>query len=188
MSVKNKHAFYLYKALDLLPKADTAACRFHDILGFLSSKTLTSLNETKLSYNQQSAVIRAGTLLQHRYCIQHNSNCAVPQPDFDLSGPNGEDHSLQGLGLGSNGPTVKLFLTYAKYLKHKQVKLVLIENVCTGEFYKLVSTASTYIYIFFLIYTYCMINICMYQFFCIIQKNNVYIYIYSRLQVYTSGV
>ena len=180
-----KSTCHLLKALDLLPKADSDPCRFEDILGLLSPKTTTALKAKKLTYEEQMSVIRAGTMVRTRQCIQHNAECRIPAPDLDLSGPNCEDHSSQGLGLGSNGPTVKLFLTYAKFLKHRQVKMVLIENVCTGEFDQLVSIASTsnrYVYIF--IFTYIFLYLHIYIFTYIYLHIYIYIYIFTYIYLH----
>ena len=76
-------------------------------------------------------------LLQRRQCCKH-STCVLPTGDADISGSHCNDHSTAGLQQGRHGETAKYFLAHCKYLKEKQVKIVMLENVKAKEFESLV--------------------------------------------------
>ena len=106
-------------------------------MGMFSDSSLASFETAGGSYEKDEAIIQRERLLDRRSCVKHGE-CILPCPDFDFSGPYCNEHSTQGGGAGRHGYTAKFFLSHCKYLKQKQVKAAILENVTTGEFSDLV--------------------------------------------------
>ena len=132
------HLSDLAEALDLTPLESPSACRFNDIMGMFSSKSLEALKEASGSYSSMKAAVLGQMLQSRRKCVKHGGSCPVPFVDLDCSGPHCNEHSTQGGGLGREGETVEFFLTHCKNLKQKQTPAAILENVTTGEFTDLV--------------------------------------------------
>lgn len=131
------------KALEMTPLETPESCRFNDIMGMLSAKTLKDLALAN-GYSEEKNIISRDRLLQKRQCCKH-SNCTLPTGDADISGSHCNDHSTAGLQQGRHGETAKYFLAHCKHVKERQVKLVMPENVKAKEFENLVYIPQLFI-------------------------------------------
>ena len=104
-----------------------------------SAKTSRALVREATCYNDLRVIFDRDMVKIHRDdCQKHSGKCAVPIADCDISGAHCSDHSQQGKMLTKEGTTTQYFVALAKYLKNKQIKSCVLENVTTGKFTEIV--------------------------------------------------
>lgn len=91
------------------------------------------------SYQAERKLVAESLLPDDVYCEHHGRRCAQAMPDFHIAGPHCNEHSQQGGMAGKDGYTAKFFLAQCKLAKSRQIKLLVLENVTTGEFTEMVS-------------------------------------------------
>ena len=124
--------------MSLTPLEGPHVCKFNDIMQMMSSKTIDALGKST-TYKGAKSIISKNLLPDSRYCESHDAQCGLPNPDIHIAGPHCNDHSRQGNLAGRDGVTAPLFLCLCKTLKRYEIKLVVLENVTTGDFRELVS-------------------------------------------------
>ena len=126
------------QALKQSPLHDSKTCYVNSIESFIPPEAVQELASAK-NHADEKKILKRYNLLSEVHCDAHQQTCQVGEPDLNLSGPNCEDYSPAGLGQGREGQRSKYFLILIKDLIERKTPMVIIENVCKGEFTEVMS-------------------------------------------------
>lgn len=112
-----------------------ACCAFKDVLDKLPSDVLQELDGK--TYAEQKNIISRAKLEAKAFCLKHNHDCWIPLVDIDISSIPCTDSSRQNPHpLGKEGKTARVGLTHWTWHQEAKTKMLLMENVLTGDIQK----------------------------------------------------
>jgi site-specific DNA-cytosine methylase len=115
---------------DLLVQTDRADsfCIFEDVLDVFDSEVSAAI---EASYHEKVQVVAAAPLAAAARCARHQRWCPLwgPPPDFAVGGSPCVDFSLAGSRRQEHGPTMIVFLAWARKHRHWGTPVLILENV-----------------------------------------------------------
>ena len=168
------------EALKLGPLHDDRVCYMHGVQSFFPHDVIAELSKAK-THAEEKTILQSYQPKTVASCERYGE-CVAGDPDMDLAGPHCDDHSTAGKSLGREGQSSKFFLMYCRRVIELEIPILVLENVCTGEFTELVS------------YPEFMYNMCVFtrNFIKIMHTNarpiwcctSVCVYIYTHIYIY----
>ena len=101
----------------------------HSVLVVEKAVVLLQIRFQRLGFQKNRDAIYAAEPVLEQFCETHQTRCAIPHVDFDMSGLPCTDNSRQKPGrLFEEGPTGPLFAIWAVRLRRYQIPLAILEN------------------------------------------------------------